>query len=709
MGMELLAPAGSSAALHAAVQSGADAVYLGGSMFGARHSAENFNSADMKKWVDYCHLYGVDVHVTVNTLIKEKEMASFQQYIKELNNIGVDALIVQDIGAAEIIKNTTPDMTLHASTQMTVTSLEGVKYLENMGFSRVVLSRELSGKEIEHICKNARAEIEVFVHGAICMCYSGQCLMSSILGGRSGNRGRCAQPCRLPYELLEKGKSVGNGYVLSPKDMALINELGTLNKMGVASLKIEGRLKRAEYVSAVVGVYRKYIDMLEAGKAQTASKSDMRELLDAFSRTGFTDGYFKGNLGKNMMSHDTPSNNAENKFTEAAQKRAHENANIRKIPINIMGTLKKDSPLELTFYDNDGNYAYAVGTLNSEAARQKPMDEKRLREQILKLGSTPFECEEISISVDEGITIPVKEINSVRREAAEMLVSERQQREKGFVIDYCLPKIKREYSGEIMLTVEVSDEEQFRAAVEKNIQRIYVPSTLMGTLNKGTLKNNNLIDKAAKKGIELITKASEIFCEEKIVTDGVLVSSPAAAYKYKDKKLYGDFRLNVYNSFTAQHFDFLETVTLSPELNLHEIGGLLENTTANAEVIAYGRIPLMIMKNCPIKAMGKCQNGKNIYKLRDRKNEEFTLVCARECGGGCRSKLLNSKPIFMADKMEDLKKLKINSIRLIFTVENFSQCGKIIDVYKRALSGDVIGNDMADNSYTRGHFYRGVL
>ena len=703
MGMELLAPAGNSAALRAAVQSGADAVYLGGNMFGARHSAENFSPEDMKKWVDYCHLYGVDVHVTVNTLIKEKETPLLQEYVKELNNIGVDALIVQDIGAAEIIKNTIPDMTLHASTQMTVTSLEGVKYLENMGFSRVVLSRELSEKEIEHICKNAKAEIEVFVHGAICMCYSGQCLMSSILGGRSGNRGRCAQPCRLPYEFLEKGKSVKNGYLLSPKDMALINELGTLNKIGVASLKIEGRLKRAEYVSAVVGVYRKYLDMLKKGGAQTVSKRDMQELLDAFSRTGFTDGYFKGNLGKNMMSHDTPSNSAENKFTADAQKRAAENANIRKIPVNIMGTLKKDAPLELTFYDNDGNYAYAQGTLNSETAQQKAMDEKRLCEQLLKLGNTPFECEDISVSVDDGITIPIKEINSVRRDAADRLILERQQREKGAVTDYSLPKYERGECSEIMLTVEVSDEEQLRAAIENGVRRIYVPSTLAGTLNKGTLK-----DKANQKGIELVTKATEIFCEEKITTDGVLVSSPAAAYKYKDKKLYGDFRLNVYNSFTAQHFNSFETVTLSPELNLHEIGELAENTSANIEVIAYGRIPLMIMKNCPIKAAGKCQNGRNIYKLRDRKKEEFPLVCAGS-SGSCFAKLLNSKPIFMADKTADLKKLKINSIRLIFTVENFSQCGKIIDVYKHSLSGDMIKNDMADNSYTRGHFYRGVL
>ena len=212
--MELLAPAGSRQALTAAVQSGADAVYLGGPQFGARYSAENFTIEEMKTWVDYCHLYGVDVHVTVNTLVKEKEIESLKEYLKQLNEIGVDALIVQDMGAVEIIKKTVPDMTLHASTQMTVTSLEGVKYLEDMGFSRVVLARELSEKEIEHICKNAKAEIEVFVHGAICMCYSGQCLMSSILGGRSGNRGRCAQPCRLPYDLLENGKTVKSGYVL---------------------------------------------------------------------------------------------------------------------------------------------------------------------------------------------------------------------------------------------------------------------------------------------------------------------------------------------------------------------------------------------------------------------------------------------------------------------------------------------------------------
>lgn len=695
MGIELLAPAGSKASLRAAVQSGADAVYLGGDKFGARQSAENFSAEEMQKWVQYCHLYGVDVHVTVNTLIKEREIPSLTEYVKTLNKIGVDALIVQDIGAAEIIKSIVPDITLHGSTQMTVTSLEGVRYLENMGFSRVVLARELSKNEIEYICKNAKAEIEVFVHGAICMCYSGQCLMSSILGGRSGNRGCCAQPCRLPYELVGDSKREGSGYILSPKDMALVNELGTLKRIGVSSLKIEGRLKRAEYVSAVVGVYRRCLDA-----DRKATDADMRELSDAFSRSGFTDGYFKGHLGKGMMSHHNPSNIGENKFTDEAKKRTLDGANQRKISVGIAGTLKQNSSLELSMYDQDGNCATAAGTLKAERALNKPLDKQRLEEQLLKLGATPFECAEINVTVEEGITIPVKEINAVRRMAAEELIKMRQGREIGKVKDYELPSVNRQTPKEIIMTAEVCDYEQLKAAVNHDIKVIYAPQSVIGTLksDKGTLKQ------ISEKGIEIVTKLSEILNDNE-VSGSVLVSSPAAIYKYEDAKKYGDFRLNVFNSRTAEHFSGLETVTLSPELNIYEIEELCEGTSADIEVIGYGRLTLMLMKNCPVKAMGKCQSGKNIYKLRDRKNEEFPVMC----GDGCIARLLNSKPLFMADKIGDLKKLKINRIRLIFTVENFQQCDKIIYMYKHALEGAAGEYKMADNTFTRGHFYRGVL
>ena len=642
--MELLAPAGNAAALRAAVQSGADAVYIGGKSFGARQSADNFTDEEIKKWADYCHLYGASLHVTVNTLVKEKELADLQQYIKALNAARVDALIVQDIGAAEIIKNTCPDLTLHASTQMSVTTLDEVNELQKLGFKRVVLARELNEKEIEHICKNTPLEIETFVHGAICQCYSGKCLMSSILGGRSGNRGRCAQPCRLPYEMTDGSKTYDKGYLLSPKDMALINDLGTLNRIGVKSLKIEGRLKRAEYVSAVVGVYRKYLDLLYTGKGRSADKQDMQELTDAFSRSGFTNGYLKNHLGATMMSRVSPSGTGDTKYTDAAILRTAENANIRKIPVTMMGTLKDKRELEVTIFDSEGHCGYAVGTLKSEQAQRVALDEARLREQLLKLGSTPFECTDITVSVDDGITIPIKEINAVRRAAVDALIAERTNRKQGRVTDYTIPSETRKARKMPELIALVSTAEQEKAA-----------------------------------------KATGIRTE-------------------KFKPFAGT--LNVYNSLSAAYFAKNKPTIISPELNLYEISDLLKNTDADAELIVYGRLPLMIMKNCPMNASGKCQNGEMKYRLRDRKHEEFPLMCDGK-KGSCRSILLNSKPLYMADKLQDLTRLNINGLRLIFTVENFSQCGKIIDEYKRALAGENVVNTLDD--FTRGHFYRGVL
>ena len=685
--LELLAPAGGEASLRAAVQSGADAVYLGGPKFNARRGADNFSIDDIKKWVGYCHLYDVDVHAAVNTLIKENELPALCDYAYELNDAGVDAIIVQDIGAAELIHRLIPDMPLHASTQMTVTSLEGVRYLEDMGFSRVVLARELSSREIEYICAHAKAEIEVFVHGAICMCYSGQCLMSSILGGRSGNRGCCAQPCRLPYRISENGREQAEGYFLSPKDMALIDDLKELKRIGVSSLKIEGRLKRAEYVSAVVGIYRKYID-----KTESVSNEDMRELENAFSRSGFTDGYFKAALGKDMMSHKNPGNASGNKFTEQAKQRTAENANIRKIPVHISAALYKGKPLEITIYDNKNNYASVSGTVCAETALNRPLDEERLKSQLLKLGSTPFTAEDVFAAVDENITVPVKEINEVRRKAADELIQMRQSRELGRKADADIITYSRKLPRNVVLTAEVNSIEQARAAVINGIRRIYAPSGIADEI------------RSMDGDFSVVPKMSDIFDNENTDSDCVMVSSPAAAAFYKDKRLYGDFRLNVFNSQTANHFRNFESVTLSPELNLGEIKEVLKNTDAYAEVIGYGRLPLMLMKNCPLKAAGKCQGKKQRYMLKDRKNEEFPVLCQKDC----RAVLLNSKPVFMADKIKDLTKTGINAIRLVFTIEKFNICDKIIKEYKTALSGGE-ADTPAENTFTRGHYYRGVL
>lgn len=672
--MELLSPAGGVNQLKAAVQSGADAVYLGGPKFGARYSAQNFTFEEMKEITDYCHLYGVDVHVTVNTLIKESELDDLAQYLYKLNEIGADALIIQDLGAARLAKKIIPNMPIHASTQMTVTSLEGVKYLEKKGFSRVVLARELSEEEIEYICKNTHIETEVFVHGAICMSYSGQCLMSSVIGGRSGNRGRCAQPCRLPYSLIdEKGASLSEGYLLSPKDMALIKELKKLEKAGVTSLKIEGRLKRAEYVSAVTGIYRKYLDCSAA-----VSTEDYEELKNAFSRTGFTDGYFTSQLGRKMMSRDNPSNAPKNTFSNEALKRSMPDANIRKIPINITAVLTEGASLSITMDDNEGHYATAEGDVVAVQAQKKPLDEDRLREQLEKLGQTPFISENTNIFLDEGVTVPIGEINKVRRSACDELIRLRTQRQKGRECTYVKENIDRSHR-DLQITCSVRTKEQRRAAEELGIERIYGAN---------------------------ISNAALIFDKnEKIKTDGAVVSNTAQILTYKDKKLYGGARLNVYNSMTVQAIDGLESYMIFTELNIREIEALARNTDAKLEIIGYGRVGLMLMKNCPIKASGYCQGKKDIYKLKDRKNKEFPLICHENC----ICELINSVPIFIADKMEDFKNIGMDYMCLNFTTENYEETKRMIGIYIKALNGERVENPFGVNNTTGGHYYRGVM
>lgn len=685
--IELLAPAGGMRELKAAIASGADAVYIGASSFSARSGAENFKENEMRDAVEYAHTYGVKVHCAINTLIKENEMQSAADAAITANKCGVDAIIIQDLGLASHLTKLLPDIELHASTQMTVTSLLGVKYLEDIGFSRVVLARELSLPEIEYIAKNAKAEIEVFVHGAICMSYSGQCLMSSILGGRSGNRGRCAQPCRLPYTLAENGKACDNGYILSPKDMALINHLEELEKAGVASLKIEGRLKSAEYVSAVTGIYRKYLD-----NHKKVLSEDIRELKNAFSRSGFTDGYLTGRLGKDMMSHKNPANNSGSTFTDEAKKRA-EGKSGRKLPVDIYVSLIEGDVLRVTGFANDDIFVACKGSQKAEKAINRPLDKDRLKEQLSKLGDTPFYLSGITVNMDEGITVPIKEINEVRRSLSESLKRELSKREEKRVVDIPLLFGKNSQYTQIYLSAEISSIDQGIAIIKNGgVKRIYASCDVAKELIK------------EKTNIEIVSRTADILTDEEVATEYVSISSPAALVKYKDKAKYGEWRLNIYNSYTADMFPQLSCVTISPELNLRDIKSAISHIEkTQTEIIGYGHIPLMIMKNCPIKAMGRCQNGNNIYKLRDRKGMEFPMICTK----GCKSVLLNSKPIYTADMIDEIKATGVNCIRLNFTVENPSDCIKIVNMYRLALDGKKQPY-MPDNTFTRGHLKRGV-
>ncbi len=676
--MELLAPAGNMENLIAAVQSGADAVYIGGTEFSARKSAGNFSIDEIKEALKYCHLRGVKLHIAANILIKNKEKDAFIEYIGKLNEIGVDAVIIQDIGMANVLHKIYPDLTLHASTQMTITNVNGAKKMKQMGFSRVVLARELSKAAIEKIIKSVDIEVEVFCHGAICMCYSGQCLLSSIIGGRSGNRGMCAQPCRLPYELDEDKK-----YYLSPKDMSLVDRLKDLSEIGVTSLKIEGRLKRKEYVSAVCGIYRKYLD-----DTKKVSADDYYELLNAFNRNGFTSGYFDDKLGINMMSIDNPSNVSENIFSESAKKRAEKNANFRKTDIYLSAKMRKGEPLNISAWDDFGHFVSSVGTKISEEAINNPITKERLKSQLSKFGNTSFSPQTIEIDLEENITIPISEINEVRRMATELLEKEILICQEKRKFNYIESDFQRE-EKELVLTAEVTNFEQAECAIKNGIKRIYAP----------VLLSNLLLEK--HQDLEIVSKLPPIMRDdreyEKTQNSRILISNIG---QFDSKKVcYGDYRLNITNSESLSFYKELCEVTLSPELNLGELRSIAKGT----EVIGYGRIGLMLMENCPLRANGKCQNKEMIHSFKDRMGENFPL----RCQGGCVLELLNSKPIYMADKINDLRKLGVASIRLIFTIEKEAECQKIIDEYKFSLNGGKIDSPKI-NTFTRGHFYRTV-
>ena len=493
---ELLAPAGSFEALRAAVEAGADAVYLAGEKFGARAYAENFAGEQLAEAVSFAHLRGVAVHVTVNTLIADEELDEFAAYIKFLRRANVDALLVQDLGAASVIKQVVPEIPLHASTQITIHNAEGVKALAELGFTRAVLSRELTLTEIEKICRESPIETEIFIHGALCVCWSGQCLMSSLIGGRSGNRGRCAQPCRLPYELVDAdGKNLlsAGKYLLSPKDLNTLDLLPRLVETGVTSLKIEGRMKRPEYVATVVKVYRDALDK------KTSTPEDRRKLAQIFNRD-FTTAYLEKNPGKNLISDMKPNNRGvligrvvevgrdrlvlklngevhagdqveiwvkvggrvtftvedfdlrgdlcsvkaptkgvrvhdrafkifDAELTAEARK-YFTGAPVRRIGVAADVRAKIGEPLTLTLTDADGNVASAQTNFIAGHAVNRPLTVDTLNKQIGRMGNSVFALEKISAAVDDNLMVPISELNDVRRRAVEDLERQRLQKFK---------------------------------------------------------------------------------------------------------------------------------------------------------------------------------------------------------------------------------------------------------------------------------------
>ncbi|MBR3934356.1 MAG: U32 family peptidase [Clostridia bacterium] len=693
--LEILSPAGSFETLKAAVDSGADAVYFGGRLFSARKNAVNLSDEEIKEAVKYAHLRGAKLYVAVNTLIFDNELEDSFNFIKFCYESGVDAVIVQDLGVLRIIKKYFPDFPVHASTQMTIHNLSGVLQAQKMGFSRVVLSRELSFEDIKYIAQNSDIELEVFVHGALCMSYSGQCLFSSFLGGRSGNRGSCAQPCRLPYTLYtDDGTKISqsNKYLLSLKDLCLIDYISELKKVGVTSLKIEGRMKSSAYVSAVTGIYNKYRD------GGSVLPEDKLLLENIFSRDGFTDGHFKTNQGRNMLSYEKNHDDIYSTATKGVVDEAKSLANLsRKTKIDARFVMKNNSPVYFEAIYMGKAYS-ATGSVNAVSASNMPVDAQRVRAQLEKLGSTVLEFSSLDIQVEDGLYIPIKEINSVRRivcEQIENLITGTERTYTGE--DFSFPKSFVKNYTEVEYVASVLNEAQADICYELGFSKIYIPYSLYKSSKKKFDSDPDIYSVKLppvnhdSKGLDF----SDISVDSVCITNlGQLNILPDNIVKY------GDYRLNVCNTFSLNQLMALgvKSVCLSPEMTIAQLSKL--GSTISKEVLVYGKVSLMTLKNCVVKSSLQkcgCKNG-SLYYLKDRKNISFPVECQK---GECVNVIYNSAPVYMADRMKELSKINASAYRFDFVDETPGQICQIIKNYE-------IGKK-SNEFFTRGHFYNGIL
>jgi len=685
---ELLAPANLNT-LEAAVINGADAVYLGGNMFSARKSAKNFDIPELERAVDYCHLHNTKVYLTVNTLISDDEMKRFYNFVFDAASIGVDAFIVQDIGVANLIKTTIPEAPLHASTQMTVHNLGGALLAKEFGFKRVVLARELSKQDIALISKESGIETEVFVHGALCVSYSGQCLMSSLIGGRSGNRGACAQPCRLPYKLYKDDTLVKSGYLLNTKDLSLAGKVPELIASGVSSFKIEGRMKDENYVAASVSVFRKCID-----NNIPASDDDIELLENAFSRGGFTQGFYESSSLSSKMRTNRGNNDV---FDKKELLPSFSNENERKIPVDICLTAHTDKELYGKISYND--FTYECHGDKVSTAINKPTEKEVIERQINKLGDTSFKIRNVDIDIDDNIFLPLKSINELRRKLTDNLSSEIVRSYKKTLEKTALPVVSVQQKKTSSFTACVRTVEQYKAVSDFEFTYVFVPVELFEKIQHKTNVIYVFPDIIRDTHMEYYTSLMDKLINAGITT--VLSGNYAILSLAKEKgfDIWGNSSLNIFNTYSVDFWSEygLEGGFLSNELTLDEISEL---GGVNFEKIinVYGYITAMTTAYCPISSsVGKCDCHSGKYKLNDRKNESFAIL---KNGSSSACNILNSKPVYMAERMNELKHSNCSYLNFLFTTETADECKHILKLYKSGLP--------FDKPFTRGHFYRGI-
>ena len=672
--VEILAPAGSQESLVAAVRSGADAVYLGIQSFNARRSADNFDADGLKNAVQYCHKHGVKVHLTLNTLVSDGELDEAQDAVRLACEAGVDAIIVQDIGLADIIHRTAPDMPMHASTQMSVQTLDGLKMLKKLGFTRAVLPREMSKDEIKYLCENSPVELECFVHGALCMCVSGQCYFSAVLGSRSGNRGACAQPCRLPF-----GVQYGTGHDLSLKDLSLVDYINEMAELGVCSFKIEGRMKRPEYVAAAVKACRNSVDGVEDAQL----KADLRSV---FSRSGFTDGYYKNKLGIDMFgTRQKDDVTAAAPVLKKLEKIYEKEVADSRVDFAFTGVLGE--PISLAARA-DGKNAYAESEIQPQPALNKATTADGVKAQLEKCGGTRFYSGDIDIELDSGVFIPVSELNRLRREVLEKLD--------------CVSSSAKEYHNEYFSHKPHSGGKKRIICRFANIDEIpenwdYIEQLIVPLGTEQRVKRSARVSVEVPRGIfgadehvykQLVEAKNFGITEAWAGTlDGIALIQRAGL------KANAFFGSNIFNSHSVSVLESLgvNKILLSAELTMSQAQSI--GCDAQRGLFAYGRLPLMLTRNCPQRNGKSCAECRRTGKLIDRRGVEFPI----DCHAGA-SEILNSVPVFMADRLTEIRNMDF--MLLYFTDENKEKCSEIINAYVK--SGKPRGE------FTRGLLYRGV-
>ena len=737
---ELLAPAGSLETLRAVCAAGADAVYLGGGHFGARAYAKNFTEEELLHAIDYVHLHGKKLHLTVNTLLKNRELEEqLYDYLLPYYERGLDAVIVQDAGVFTFIKKYFPGMELHASTQMSITGTDGARFWKEAGADRIVLARELSLPEIQKIHESVDIELECFVHGALCYCYSGQCLFSSMLGGRSGNRGRCAQPCRLPYKVMDEGRVLTRGelYPLSPKDLCAIDLLPELLRAGAGSLKIEGRMKQTQYAAGVTKIYRKYLDLLEerlqadgtiSDKDYAVAESDRRMLTELGSRSGFTAGYLRGEKGGEMMSLRSP------KHTSSVEGNAVSIEKLRR-PVSGICTCRLSQPICLNVRDIASGRTVTVYGGEVQVADNAPAQSAEIEKTLRQTGDTEFCFEHLQIELDKNCFIPKQFLKALRRGALEKLYEELlgvHQRDglalqkEDFLRGQSFQYTDAPCTGQLLAVCDTPG--QLAVCVGKD----YI-ATL--ALQLQSFRTEQMID-AIGDAVRLCTSADKklllafpaVFrgqtvsayekcwnCVEKMHESGYIEGFLAKNYDslgflrrmgVPEKDVWLDSQLYTFSDRAASFFrgQNYRRRTLPVELNAKELRQLPQDGSV---LIIYGHTPFMVSSQCVNKTMSGCDRKEKKLELVDRCGKHLPV---KNYCGVCCNVIYNVVPtlLFPECVWTEVERIHPQILRMDFTVEDEQETRTVLALYEQQVLGRAAAQVPFCGEATRGHFGRGV-